>query len=53
MIKTKTKLTYPLSSSTSVTVFVIAEKLLSLRLQNFQTFSLLLLTFCEKLSVIA
>ena len=34
------------------TVFLIAEKLASL-LRNFQTFSLLLLTFCEKLSVIA
>ena len=39
----------PPPPSTPVTVFLIAEKLLNL----WQVFSLFLLTFCEKSSVIA
>ena len=48
----RAKLTNPLPPSTPVTVFLIAKKLLSLRIWNFQTFSLFLLKFYEKLSVI-
>ena len=39
--------------STPVTAFLIAEKELNGWLWNFQTFSLFLLTFCEKVSLIA
>ena len=47
----KNKWTYLLFPSTD---FLIVEKLPSLvRLWNFQNFSLFLLAFCEKLSVIA
>ena len=43
-IRIRTKQTYHLNPSILVTVFLIAEKLLSLWLWNFQTLSLLLLT---------
>ena len=49
-IKIRTKRNDPLPSST---VFLIDEKLLSLWLWTFQIFIWILLTFCQKLSVIA
>ena len=52
--KNKMNLPPPPPPSTPVLVSLIAEKLLHLWLWNFQAFSsLFLLTFCEKLSVIA
>ena len=48
----KNKMNLPHPPSTTVAAFLIAEKLLSLWLWNFQTSKLVLLTFYEKLSVI-
>ena len=46
-IMLRKKRAYPSPPSIPVTVFLIAEKLLSLWLWDFHTFSLFLLTFCE------